>query len=342
MAKQRKRKPPKLCTVDGCDGISKARGWCPKHYARWQAHGDIHTVLSTNGTGQPVDLRSRQKRQAGLTSGMTLVGGELAGASRVMRPRHEGPIPRDLIKPYPQLLWADTKRTRLKEVGRLLGHLEWWERKYRGVLRDNGDDWAAVLKHEGEWTRGSYADGHLDDHTITLQIIHRLHALSHPDIDRLEGTWLRTVRESFDMKTDQLAEVVGVHTPSVSRWETGVRNIAREHHSTVRNTMQEIWLEQQRAQTWQLLVRHASIEGALTTDIDREWAEMQAWIVDKVRTTPEGEDVFDILCDARIGIPKGPWHESPEGPIEDLFDRWYWSPLDVAYWGVYATSVYRR
>jgi hypothetical protein len=28
------------CTVDGCEGVSKARGWCARHYYRWYRHGD--------------------------------------------------------------------------------------------------------------------------------------------------------------------------------------------------------------------------------------------------------------------------------------------------------------
>lgn len=30
----------KLCSIDGCSGKVKARGWCPKHYRRWHKHGD--------------------------------------------------------------------------------------------------------------------------------------------------------------------------------------------------------------------------------------------------------------------------------------------------------------
>lgn len=31
---------PKLCSVDGCEGRVRARGWCTKHYHRWERHGD--------------------------------------------------------------------------------------------------------------------------------------------------------------------------------------------------------------------------------------------------------------------------------------------------------------
>jgi hypothetical protein len=29
-----------VCKAEGCDGRAVARGWCSKHYSRWQRHGD--------------------------------------------------------------------------------------------------------------------------------------------------------------------------------------------------------------------------------------------------------------------------------------------------------------
>ncbi len=34
---QKQRKDP--CVIDGCPETAWARGWCPKHYMRWQTHG---------------------------------------------------------------------------------------------------------------------------------------------------------------------------------------------------------------------------------------------------------------------------------------------------------------
>lgn len=30
----------RTCSVDGCQAAHLARGWCAKHYSRWQKHGD--------------------------------------------------------------------------------------------------------------------------------------------------------------------------------------------------------------------------------------------------------------------------------------------------------------
>ena len=35
----------RACTVDGCERKAYCRGWCRKHYSRWQAHGDPEKTL---------------------------------------------------------------------------------------------------------------------------------------------------------------------------------------------------------------------------------------------------------------------------------------------------------
>lgn len=30
----------RLCAVDGCEHVSRARGWCVTHYERWRRYGD--------------------------------------------------------------------------------------------------------------------------------------------------------------------------------------------------------------------------------------------------------------------------------------------------------------
>lgn len=41
--------PESTCTVDGCHGSVRARGWCSKHYQRWQVNGDLSDRLRPIG-----------------------------------------------------------------------------------------------------------------------------------------------------------------------------------------------------------------------------------------------------------------------------------------------------
>ena len=39
--KPREKLIPKLCSVDGCDGFSRQRGWCGGHYSMWRRTGKV-------------------------------------------------------------------------------------------------------------------------------------------------------------------------------------------------------------------------------------------------------------------------------------------------------------
>lgn len=45
----------RMCAVDECDRPSHARGWCTKHYQRWQRHGDPTHVDLVQLPGSPED-----------------------------------------------------------------------------------------------------------------------------------------------------------------------------------------------------------------------------------------------------------------------------------------------
>lgn len=41
----------KYCSVENCEVVYYARGWCRKHYLRWQAHGDPLKLIKNSGSG---------------------------------------------------------------------------------------------------------------------------------------------------------------------------------------------------------------------------------------------------------------------------------------------------
>jgi hypothetical protein len=42
----------KVCSIEGCETGAAARGWCRKHYNRWQRHGDPNVTLIRGEFGE--------------------------------------------------------------------------------------------------------------------------------------------------------------------------------------------------------------------------------------------------------------------------------------------------
>lgn len=60
------------CSIDGCDGTAKTRGWCQAHYMRWRATGDVGPALvvrRTRGRTCSVEGCSRPHRGRGFCDG---------------------------------------------------------------------------------------------------------------------------------------------------------------------------------------------------------------------------------------------------------------------------------
>lgn len=54
--------PVVLCKIEGCDNAKAVRGWCHKHYGRWQRHGDPLTLVLEPGTPEERLWRNVDKR----------------------------------------------------------------------------------------------------------------------------------------------------------------------------------------------------------------------------------------------------------------------------------------
>ncbi|MDX3125956.1 HNH endonuclease [Streptomyces scabiei] len=50
-----------VCQVDACETPARKRGWCSKHYARWQQHGDPDAVLSRAKALGPCSVEGCQR-----------------------------------------------------------------------------------------------------------------------------------------------------------------------------------------------------------------------------------------------------------------------------------------
>lgn len=45
----------RVCSIEGCERPHKARGWCPGHYSRWLATGEVRPELPLGGNPDAVE-----------------------------------------------------------------------------------------------------------------------------------------------------------------------------------------------------------------------------------------------------------------------------------------------
>lgn len=43
----------RICTVESCDRLQLARGWCPTHWRRWRTHGDVKADIPIQFKSSP-------------------------------------------------------------------------------------------------------------------------------------------------------------------------------------------------------------------------------------------------------------------------------------------------
>lgn len=99
------------CSVDGCDRVVQARGWCHPHYARWHTYGDLRldVPMVRRIRGPKLDpFWSRVDRSGGPDAcwpmlgtrgdyGRVLSGGRRVGAHRWAWEQAHGPIPVGMV-----------------------------------------------------------------------------------------------------------------------------------------------------------------------------------------------------------------------------------------------------
>ena len=95
----------KLCSIENCDKPSRKRGWCDKHYKRWQRNGDPVTVNRFNTPEESFLARIRPQGDCiiwtgslnGKGYGQIRVDGTMVRAHRYAWQREHGEIPEGKI-----------------------------------------------------------------------------------------------------------------------------------------------------------------------------------------------------------------------------------------------------
>lgn len=95
------------CTIDGCANLGRTRGWCYKHYYRFQKHGDPMKTTRIVGGDPMIRFRSKvaempngchewQGCRFRSGYGNFQIGGRGRSASRWLFEHLNGPIPEDI------------------------------------------------------------------------------------------------------------------------------------------------------------------------------------------------------------------------------------------------------
>ena len=94
------------CVIDGCEKGAIARGWCPKHYQRWRAHGDpLGGGRQYKDPAEAFKARTRHDGECLIWTaaktkngyGQLVVPGGRSLAHRYAWERENGPIPAGMV-----------------------------------------------------------------------------------------------------------------------------------------------------------------------------------------------------------------------------------------------------
>ena len=139
------------CSVEDCDRPARTRGWCQRHYRRWQRHGDPN-YPDTRNQAHPVEPRFRANVRknrwhwvwvGGRSSagyGYMSVNGRQTLAHRISWELHYGPIPEGI-----DVLHRCDRPWCVRPACLFLG-----------TAKENGQDMMQKGRGRGQFQKGNY------------------------------------------------------------------------------------------------------------------------------------------------------------------------------------------
>lgn len=201
----------RTCSVDGCDAPHLARGWCGKHYKRWQVHGD---PLAPRVAPKP-----RGRNTCTIDGCRAYVNGRGLCAKHYQRWRKYGdPLAPPVKSPGRKQPAAEVRFWRQVRVAGVDECWEWTGGKHRGlygVLSVNGRQQRAH-RFSYELHVGPIPDG-----------LYVCHACDNPGCVNPAHLWLGTNEQNTADKTakGRQARVRGIANPSAKLTADQVRAI---------------------------------------------------------------------------------------------------------------------
>lgn len=154
-ATRRQAMSKRTCTIDGCENPHIARGWCHKHYKRWQNHGDPkHPVgVKFSSPDAAIDGRTEWQGDCLIWTGATVSGyGQMFFDSkgiwthRYVWERANGPIPEGMVVDHLCFIPACCNIDHLRVVSRRQN-----SQRKSGPPQNNTSGHRGVKRHGEKW-----------------------------------------------------------------------------------------------------------------------------------------------------------------------------------------------
>ena len=170
--------PRRICEIEGCGKLARARGWCQMHYKRWQIHGNPQADRPERARRQEgmnlqgvLDRELSRAKPVGNGHGYPRVniGGNMIKVSRVAVAVKEGfPLDGDWVTRHdcdnrtcinPDCLRSGTQQDNVNDMhsrGRFVSKPV-GESGYRGVTKTRNGKWSARKYAKGRtYCLGTY------------------------------------------------------------------------------------------------------------------------------------------------------------------------------------------